>query len=246
MSANENATGTWTAPYASWRTLQNTVERMKNDGGVPGRLDRSYLSNLPGSAQSELQTTMKALGLINDQMEPTALLGRLVEDDGGRPAIVKEILESRYAGPLALGLNATQAQLETEFRTKLGVQGSTLRKAVRFYLNAAAFAGVPLSQHFKSPSATEPGERRQRRPKTVAKQQPPAEVKPETPKVTSGLHPFIEGLVATLPKPGEPFSNDKQDAWFDTARGVFRLIYTTGGTSAAKPSTPATGDGEND
>lgn len=228
MSATENSGATWTAPYGVWKTLQNTIERMTKDGGVPARIDRSYLTNLPGSAQSELQTTMKALGLVDEQLHPTETLARLVENEGERPAIVKEILAERYPGPLALGPFSTQAQLEDEFRNHLGVSGSTLRKAVRFFLNAAKYADVPLSQHFKAPSA-ETGDRKPRKSKNPSNTgNAGAENTPKIdPPKTSNLHPFIEGLVGSLPAPGESFPGDKQEAWFDTARGIFRLIYKT-------------------
>jgi hypothetical protein len=225
MSSAETQ-GTWTAPYAVWKTLQNTIEKMAKDGSIPGRIDRSYLSNLPGSAQSELQTAMKSLGLVDDQFHPTELLERLVQNEADRPAIVREIIEARYAPALALGQSATQAQLEEAFRTQLNVSGSTLRKAVRFFLNAAQYAEIGLSPHFKAPSATTPGERRPRKPRTPSGGGTTPDP-PPTPPAQPTMHPFIQGLVGTLPDPGAAFPSDKQEAWFDTARGIFRLIYET-------------------
>ena len=54
MSTTDQTGVEWTAPYVPWLTLKNVIEKMAKDGSIPGRIDRSYLSNLPGSAQSEL------------------------------------------------------------------------------------------------------------------------------------------------------------------------------------------------
>ena len=251
MSATETQ-GTWTAPYAVWKTLQNTVEKMGKEGSIPGRIDRSYLSNLPGSAQSELQTAMKSLGLVDEQFHPTDLLERLVENEDERPTIVKEMLTDRYAAVLALSPSATQAQLEEEFRQKLGVSGSTLRKAVRFFLNAAKYADIPLSPHFKAPGVAPAGGARPRQRRTPAgggdqkqhqHQDPP-------PPAQSPLHPFIQGLVSTLPSPGSSFPMKKQEAWFDTARGIFQLLYEIAdeddAESVIRAFVPGAGGGESD
>lgn len=248
MSATDTQ-GTWTAPYAVWKTLQNTIEKMAKEGSIPGRIDRSYLSNLPGGAQSELQTAMKALGLVDDQFHPTDLLERLVQNEAERPAIVKEILDARYAAVLALSPSATQAQLEEEFRQKLGVSGSTLRKAVRFFLNAAKYADIPLSPHFKAPGTVPAGGARPRQRRTPAggnDQQQQQQTPPPPPAQT--LHPFIQGLVSTLPKPGTRLPMKKQEAWFDTARGIFQLLYEIDDEDDAepvvRPFVPGSGGGE--
>jgi hypothetical protein len=242
--ASEPTQSKFTAPYASFRTFDNLIGRMAEDGGVPGRVDRSYLKNLPGSAQSEIQTTMKALGFIDDGFHPTPLLGALIEgiEAGTAPETMRAILESKYPAVLELGMNATQSQLVDAFR-ELNVSGSTLRKAIRFFLGAADFAGITVSPHFKAPPV-DPAERRQRKPKAPAKTdpKPPADRKPPgggSFSTSVDLHPFIAGLVGSLPEPGSHFPEELQDAWFDTARGIFRLIYAPtpdrakpGGTTA--------------
>lgn len=230
MSNTDSANGKWTPPYASWTTLQNTIERMAEEGAVPARIDRSYLSKLPGSAQSELMAGMKALGLIDDAFKPQQTLEDLVagtEDD--RKQTMRAIVERLYAAALALGPFATQAQLEGVFRT-YGVSGSTLRKAVRFFLNASKFADVPLSPHFRAPRL-ETNERKPRTPK--GGRQENGDDKPDEPLAPPPLagaikHPFIQGLVKELPEPGAVFPEDTQEAWFATARGIFKLIYKTG------------------
>src|SRR5579884_1113197 len=199
MNASETTNGTtpgagsFSPPYGSWVTLLNTVERMAKEGGIPAQIDRSYLSNLPGSTQTELLQSMKSLGLIDEQMRPTKDLEAMVEDAEGRAGVVSAILAGRYEGPLALGPFATQQQLEDEFR-KYNIQGSTLRKAVRFFLAAAKYADVPLSPHFRPPK--DPARPRTARRQTAAA--PPPAPQPQQPAPPKPLaiqhHPLVQGL----------------------------------------------------
>jgi hypothetical protein len=42
------------------------------------------------------------------------------------------------------------------------------------------------------------------------------------------LHPFILGLLQTLPEPGSRWPQSQQQQWLDTAKGIFGLIYEGG------------------
>ena len=220
-------------PYTSFMTLMNTIERMADEGGVPSRVDRSYLSNMPGSVRATFITSLKAMGLIGDDLRPSSKLVELVEADGdGRKTTMLDMVHERYPEPLSLGKMATQSQLEEVFRG-YGVSGSTLRKAIGFFLHAARYAGVPLSPHFKLPKRTPEASRvrpvkavPQRLPDTADEAPAPGPAPKADP--LAELDPFIVGLVRALPEPGGVFSERKQDAWFDTARGIFKLIYKSG------------------
>lgn len=40
-----------------------------------------------------------------------------------------------------------------------------------------------------------------------------------------GLHPFVEGLIQTLPPVGAAWSAAKREAWLTAARASFDVIY---------------------
>lgn len=40
-----------------------------------------------------------------------------------------------------------------------------------------------------------------------------------------GLHPFIQGLLGTLPPPGSEWPEEKRKQWLQTAESIFGLIY---------------------
>ena len=56
------------------------------------------------------------------------------------------------------------------------------------------------------------------------------EQQPQTPPSNrqpydSDLHPFVKGLLAELPEPGAAWPEDKREAWLETAKSIFKLIY---------------------
>lgn len=238
----------WSPPYTSFTTLTNTVTRMKEEDGVPSRLDGSYLSNLAGGTRYTFVASLKALGLIDDDAKPTSTLIELVEADEKRQKeIVADLIRTYYDGAWTLPANATQAELEKVFRG-YGISGSTLRKAIGFYLAAARFADMTFSRHFKLPKL-QPGERKPTTRKPAQQQQqqdgdPPP--KPDPPQKTGleDLHPFVVGLIRELPKAGEPFPEQSQLAWFEIAKSTFRLIYNTNVPDAAEVRIKITVEGK--
>lgn len=220
----------WTPPYTSFTTLTNTIDRMREEGGPPSRLDGSYLSNYAGGTRYTFLAALKSLGLIDDEGKPTPTLTELVgaHDEKRQKEIMGDVLRQYYMDAISLPANATQAQLETVFRN-YGIGGSTLRKAIGFYLSAARFADMTFSRHFKLPKI-QPSDRPRKKHPPATREELPEKEAPETPtrEVTINQdHPLIVGLFKELPRPGSPFSEEKQAAWFEIAKATFRLIYAT-------------------
>jgi hypothetical protein len=222
----DTKTNAFSPPYVSFRTLLNAIERMEAEG-MPSRLDRSYLSNLPWSTQNHFLAACRALKLIDDAGRPNPILIQLVEQPNERPRLVGEVLRDLYAGPMSLRNNATQAELEERFK-EYGLSGSTARKSIAFFLHAAAYASVPLSPHFRSPRTTDkPAAKRGKRPKPAgANDASDIETEPTpSPQANLRLHPFIEGLLRELPPEGTPWSKAKRDKWLQMAELTVDMLY---------------------
>lgn len=58
------------------------------------------------------------------------------------------------------------------------------------------------------------------------------------------LHPFIAGLLGTLPEPETVWPIDKREEWLNAAKQIFKLIYKE--PTAPPPPPPQTGDGNTD
>jgi hypothetical protein len=183
MSGDENSTG-FTAPYVSWGSFSNLLDRMAAEG-MPMRIDRSYLSNMAGSTQSHLLKALRELDLINDASEPTEKLKALVANTESRPERIADLVREHYADALALGANATQSMLEELFAENYNVKGSTRGKSIAFFLAAAKYGDVQVSQHFKTPKRTSSNGSGPKRRKPPKGQVQPAADPPNPPAATS-------------------------------------------------------------
>jgi Family of unknown function (DUF5343) len=143
------------APYFPWPALLTLVQRMATEG-PPTRIDKSYLEKQSGGMQTAILSGLRWLGLIGDDGRLTDTFIHLAEaDEAERKEAIADLLRSRYVPIIELGAqNTTQLELEDAFKTEFGAQGETRRKAVAFYLKAAAYAGIPVSRNWKPPRST--------------------------------------------------------------------------------------------
>lgn len=142
--------------YVSAGAFTSFLNRLR-ETGIPHRIDRSLLGNASGSLVSALIAGLKSLSLVDDSQRPTDLMKRLVAaQDQERPPIFKEVFESAYTfvtdDPDFHLASATTAQLTQKFREQ-GMSGSTVTKAIAFFLALAKWADVSVSPHLKAPPA---------------------------------------------------------------------------------------------
>lgn len=193
---------TFSPPYnIPFATFLNTAEKVAAD--LPNRVDRSYLGSASGSIKSYLIGAFRGFGLVDDDLKPTATMKTFAENPDGRKGLIGELVHEHY--PLAVKLgetNATPDELDKAFAEMFpSVTGESRTKAVRFYLSACDYAGIPKSPLWKSPKAGT-GPKRGRRPKN-----PPAgdaaggtSGPAITPKIGHSLREFTlpSGTVLTL------------------------------------------------
>lgn len=159
------------AVYVAFTTFNNALGQLAQ--GVPNRVDRSVFPGLSGGVQAQLLAGMRFLGLIDSDGKPQPSLSKVaVADEETRKRELRVVLEDAYADLFALDLTkTTPALLGERMGDSYSVSGDTREKAVRFFLSAADYAGVPLSPLFErnkkrsrasSPSATPKRRRRQR------------------------------------------------------------------------------------
>jgi hypothetical protein len=121
---------------------------------IPHQIDRSILKNKSGSDQSKLIAALKWFKLIDDEGHPSPELNKLADaGDSDFGPIFKPIILNAYTMLTDGSINVasgTSAQLEAKFR-EYGMNGSTLTKAIAFFLGAAREADIEISPHFKAP-----------------------------------------------------------------------------------------------
>ncbi|HLG08407.1 MAG TPA: hypothetical protein VI409_07035 [Gaiellaceae bacterium] len=143
---------TRTAPYASFRSVINFLDKMREThpgGGLPQIIDRSYWGTwFSGGYGPQIVYALKFLNLIDSENRPNNALAELVHDLDDRPAKLRDRWMQHYRAAFALDLGtATMSQLEEVFRDHYGVTGDTRRKAIVFFLHGAEFAGLQIGSH---------------------------------------------------------------------------------------------------
>lgn len=137
-------------PYLSLTTLLNFFDRW-GDGPIPPRIDKSALENYSGGTQAVLMSTLRLMGYVSPDGQVLPELRYAVRDTDARKAHLAEWARHFYAEQLKLAEENATAQMLHESFAGHGYTGSTLRKAVVFYLSLVEYVGLPNSPHFRAP-----------------------------------------------------------------------------------------------
>jgi hypothetical protein len=143
------------AAYGSYASTRNLVERMRKNG-VPPVLDRSFFGGLSGSLIAQQRGALRFLGLIDAEFKPTEVMHTIADarDEADALLVLKGAAESAYAEQVALAkLNGTHGQLVESLR-KTGLTGSTVQRAIGYYLAITDDLGLPKSPHFRRVTST--------------------------------------------------------------------------------------------
>jgi hypothetical protein len=241
------------APYAPPATVLQVVERFRN-GNLPLPVDAQVLSRIgiQESLTSRTLRTLKVLELLQPDGTPTETLEqfRKVSSDDYKP-VVATWLTSYYGevfGILGQDLSAvTYKNIEDAFR--LYEPAGQRNRMVTLFLGLSEYAELLPEGHGLRPKrdAQTPTLRpRPRTPKVEAELQSEPDEQPERQPMSKGqilqaleqhrqgvaLHPFVQGLVQTLPPVGTAWSLEKRKAWLNAAEAAFEVIYETPTTEA--------------
>ena len=158
--------------YVSWRTFLNFFDTLKADG-VPRRFDFSILPSMSGNRISQVKLTLLFLMLIiekkkkNNSFAIDPRLGQLANaDTDERKAILEGIIKEAYTFLFSDGFvlkSATASQFSNKFEA-FGLGGDTRTRAEAFFLNAAKFSNIEVSNYITNNRNTR--KRRKTKPKT--------------------------------------------------------------------------------
>jgi len=142
-----------TAPYIPLMTLENFCGKLKA-AVVPPVIDSSLTQSMSGGMAGALMSSLKFLGLLEQNGKVRQPLRDLVDAHGteGWKVALRQVVVPAYKdiiGDLDLK-TATPSMLETRFRDVGKASGQVLEKAVRFYLAALAAIEEPISPLLKA------------------------------------------------------------------------------------------------
>ncbi len=144
-------------PYVSFVTFRNLLDRL-HQTGVPDFIERDVMgSRMNGSIYGHLKASLKFLGLIDEKGKTTETLDRLANADlDERKKILRQVIESSYTflfGSEAGDMDVTRTttpKLKKRFEDQ-GIKPAVAQKSISFFLQAAYYAGIPLSNHVYKP-----------------------------------------------------------------------------------------------
>jgi hypothetical protein len=146
VNTDGNKTEHGTPVYIPFKTFLTALDTLQV--GMPPVLDKSVWPSFSGGAQSQTMGAFKFLGLVDEHGSVLPILRRLVDATGDeRKAVLREIIEKQYAEALALAAKNASFQQLLELLRGYGVQGGTLERAVRFFMDACEYTnlkGSPL------------------------------------------------------------------------------------------------------
>jgi hypothetical protein len=134
------------------------------------------------------------MGYVDHEGRVLPPLREGVRDANARKAHLRAWARQFYARQIDLAEQHATSQMLHESFAIYGFSGSTLRKAIVFYLALVEYLELPTSPHFRAPkqSATAPSRRRQRTTRAFTPFEPVTVPAPQTPQAASGEVSVIE------------------------------------------------------
>ena len=134
-------------PYVAFKTFQTFLEFLSQ--GMPSRIDRSvWVNRFSGSNGTQLMTAIKFFELVDSDGVPSQDFNSLVSKDLNiQKKTLRKILFKFYDHIFELDLdNATRYQFREAFK-KFGTKEGVLVKCESFFIQAAKFSDISLSNH---------------------------------------------------------------------------------------------------
>lgn len=143
--------------YVSYPSFIKFINGLR-ETHIPLQIDKSLMPTASGGQVSAMLAALRFLRLIDANGIPTDHMKQLVEaTDETRKPLLKSITESSYdflfgdeSFPLA---KASGQQVTEKFRAQ-SLAGSTVSKAISFFLSLAKACDISVSPHIKPPPLT--------------------------------------------------------------------------------------------
>lgn len=155
-------------PYLPLKTFLGALDALRE--GVPRRIDRAIWRSQSGAIQGQIMVAFRFFGLLDDTDTPTLpLLEKIAKaDESERKKLLRPLVEQHYQPIIAHDLRKMTPAMLNEEMGKFNVSGSTLRKAVTFFLQTVKHLDLPRSHFLDDKTRTSPRPRRAARARSAA------------------------------------------------------------------------------
>lgn len=146
----------WRPPYVAYTTLASFIDNKLGTNPLPPRIDRGFLDSYAGSVQAMLLSALRLMGFIGEEGQVLEPLKEATRSPALRKKVFRAWAEEFYGDQQVLARQNATAQMLHESFSRHRLSGSTLRKAVVFYLALVEDVGMEKSPHFKAPKQPSP------------------------------------------------------------------------------------------
>ncbi|MEZ5917942.1 MAG: DUF5343 domain-containing protein, partial [Parvularculaceae bacterium] len=218
-------------PYAPTSAILEIVTRHRNKG-LPSPVNSEVLGRA-GISDSLIPRTLQALqtlDLIDEDGKPTQVLeGIRLAPEAEYQTRLKEWLTSAYADALQYiePETATETDIRDAFRSykPVGQQSRMVSLFSGLFRAAGVGPDKPLPTTRKSQGGSPAPKSRAPAAKTRTGRNKPAAGADKPSINTDGLPPALAGLLASLPKQGQRWTEDEHDAFVNTFQAVLTYCY---------------------
>jgi hypothetical protein len=206
-------------PYVSYRSFLTLLEDLQR--GLPSRIDRSYWGDkFSGSTGTQLMSALRFLNLIDSNGLPTMQLKDLASARGThRSEILRKISQESFSFLMSNSFEsekATYAQLEEVFNDIYQVDRDVARKCIKFFIELANDAGIPLSPFITKKSKTSrPSPVVEKVPKRTGIRTNQTVIIPQSAELIPHPTSWKELLLTKFPSFDPTWPNDVQLKWFE-------------------------------
>lgn len=187
--------------YTTYTAFTNLINDLR-ENTMPSHITRNVVKG-SNSGKSTMMASLKYLGLVDKSLKPTETLHQLVENEADYTSILKKLLEDKYSFLFDDGLDikTTITEKVAERFQAAGATGSTISKAMSFFLVAAKAAEIEVSPRVKAPPVPKSTTKRktQNDKNDPGGNNTPPEVEDVTPKgmerITVSLRDMEDGII---------------------------------------------------
>jgi hypothetical protein len=215
-----------TPVYVPYATLISSLENLRTHG-IPGtgKIDKSLWDTQSGAIQGQLLIAYRFLGFINDQNQVLPALPPVVKaSEAERKVLLKAIIEDKYRNVISQDLNTiSSGQLDDAFKA-FNVSGSTLVRAIRFFVKACEECGIPISKRISAKTRATGTTPRKRRSQNGAKRDDLPPTDPLSGKENPPVKAIEDKLLDKFPAFDPSWPDDLKAKWF---AGFERLMKSS-------------------
>ncbi len=219
-------------PYVSYRSFLTLLEELQR--GLPARIDRSYWGDkFSGSTGTQLMSALRFLNLMDYGSVPTPRLKELINARGQlRADIIRKISQESFAFLMNTSFEsekATYAQLEEVFKDLYQVDRDVARKCIKFFIELANDAGIPLSPFItKKSKNSRPAPTMEKIPKKNGIRTNQNILFPQSMELIPHHTSWKELLLTKFPSFDPTWPNDVQIKWFEAFDELLKRGFISG------------------